>query len=294
MNSYWSTYVQKSEELYCSRALRFHDGNKDLWLKALQIENGMKILEVGCGGGIFCHRIKRYLPNTDVTGLDFDIGHIEYAKAKAIELNINCRFVAGDATGLPFDDNTFDVCFSHTVMGFCEPNLFVKEQYRVLKPSGKMVVMCVINRGNKPESWIPTDSCEEYELFNKLWDEASKNNLSNIKRYDDNETHYFEYLQKHNFKNVSADALAVVTYAPDSANVSAKMAIEQINEDRLSELCSVKKAHRLAPDALSNDEYNLMLEMINRRYDNRIEQYKIGEKIWDYHVSTVLAISGTK
>ncbi|HAN21332.1 MAG: hypothetical protein A2Y15_07180 [Clostridiales bacterium GWF2_36_10] len=125
-NTYWSTYVQESEELYRSRALRFHDGNKDLWLKAFQIENGMKVLEVGCGGGIFCHRIKTYLPDTDVTGLDFDTGHIEYAKTKSLELNLNCKFVNGDATSLPFEDNTFDTCFSHTVINFCEPNDFLK------------------------------------------------------------------------------------------------------------------------------------------------------------------------
>lgn len=27
MNTYWSQYVQKTEELYLSRALKFHSGN---------------------------------------------------------------------------------------------------------------------------------------------------------------------------------------------------------------------------------------------------------------------------
>ena len=100
MNSDWSRYVQTSEELYRSRALRFHDGNRDLWLQALGVKDGMKVLELGCGGGIFCHRIKTYLPNTRVTGLDFDTGHIKYAKAKSVEFGLDCAFINGDATAL--------------------------------------------------------------------------------------------------------------------------------------------------------------------------------------------------
>lgn len=82
MNLYWSKYVQKSEELYLSRALKFHKGNIDKWADAMQLCDGMKILEVGCAGGLLCHRIKEYMPNASITGIDFDIGHIEYAKTE--------------------------------------------------------------------------------------------------------------------------------------------------------------------------------------------------------------------
>lgn len=294
MDRYWSTYVQKTEELYESRALRFRDDNKELWLKILQISNGMNVLEVGCGGGVFCHRVKTYLPDTKVTGLDFDVGHIEYAKSKSAKLNLDCKFIAGDAADLPFYENTFDVCFSHTVMNFCEPNSFVSEQFRVLKPGGKIIILCVINSGNKPESWVPTEDCEEKDLFDRLWSQASKNDYSNVKKYVNDEHKYFEYLSKSGFRDVSVDALAVVAFAPDSANVSTNLAISQINEDRLSELSSIEKARRMAPEALTDNEYNLMIRMINRRYDKKIIQYKNGEKTWDYRVSTMLAISGTK
>jgi len=53
----------------------------------------MKVLEIGCGGGIFCHRIKTYLPSCEVTGLDFDIAHIEYANEKSAALGIDCTFI---------------------------------------------------------------------------------------------------------------------------------------------------------------------------------------------------------
>ena len=79
MNTYWSTYVQKTEELYLSRSLKFHRGNMGRWIEAMELRDEMKILEVGCAGGLLCHRIKERLPNTEITGLDFDTRHISYA-----------------------------------------------------------------------------------------------------------------------------------------------------------------------------------------------------------------------
>ena len=292
-NYYWSTYVQESAELYHSRSLRFHDGNRDLWLKALQIEDGMRVLEVGCGSGIFCHRIKSYLPGVKITGLDRDTGHIEFARAKAEELSLDCEFVNGDASSLPFGDNSFDLCFSHTVFSFCDPDLFVNEQRRVLKPGGKMAVACIIHGGHN-QDWTPTENCEEKELFDKLWTEAEKNENCNIKRYETDETRCFEYLHKYGFKDISAEAIAALKYAPDCANVSDEMAEAQINDGRITELSSVEKARRLAPDCLSPEEFASLLEMINRRFDKRIDQYRRGEKLWDWYTGTVLVISGTK
>lgn len=294
MNTYWSQYVQKTEELYLSRSLKFHRENIDKWVEVMQLRDGMKILEVGCAGGLLCHRLKERLPNAEITGLDFDTGHIDYAKKKTIDLNLRCDFVAGDATKLPFEDNTFDTCYSHTVMDFCGPEKFVSEQHRVLKPGGKMIVMAGYSRGFKPEEWIPTDDCEEKELFDKVWAAASDNPNSQIKRYESRTEKYFAYLAAQGFRNISIDAMATVNYAPDCDNVDDEMARAQINEDRISELCSVEKAYKMAPNALSETEYQTLQDMINRRYDKKIQQYENGEKNWEFRIATTVLISGTK
>lgn len=294
MNTYWSQYVQKTEELYLSRALKFHKGNIDRWIDAMGLLDGMKILEVGCAGGLLCHRLKERLPNAEITGVDFDTGHIDYARKKTMELKLQCDFVVGDATELPFGDNIFDVCYSHTVMNFCDPEKFVKEQYRVLKPGGRMIVMDVCNRGVKPEEWVPTDDCEEKVLFDRLWAAASENPDSRIKRYEDRTERYFSYLAGQGFRDISIDAVATVNYAPDCDNIDDEMALAQINEDRVSELCSVEKARMLAPDALSAAEHQMLSDMINRRYDKRIEQYENGQKDWRFRIATTVLISGRK
>lgn len=294
MNAYWSQYVQKTEELYLSRALKFHSGNIERWADIMQLQDGMKILEVGCAGGLLCHRLKERFPNAEITGLDFDTGHIDFAKKKTKELNLSCDFIAGDATQLPFGDDVFDICYSHTVINFCNPEKFVGEQYRVLKPNGRIIVMDVYNRGAKPEEWIPTDDCEEKELFDKVWAAASDNPNSRIKRYEDRTEKYAAYLAAQGFHNVSIDAMATVNYAPDFHNVEEEMARAQINDDRISELSSVEKAYKMAPKALSESEYHSLVDMINRRYDKKIKQYESGEKNWEFRVATTVFISGTK
>lgn len=294
MNTYWSQYVQKTEELYLSRALKFNRGNMDKWIAAMELRDGMKILEVGCAGGLLCHRLKECLPNAEITGLDFDTGHIAFAERKAKELNLQCSFVAGDAVKLPFEDGSFDVCCSHTVMNFCEPRKFVGEQYRVLKPGGRMIIMDVYGRGLSPEAWVPTDGCEEKELFNKVWSAASENPNSEIKRYENRPEKYAGYLEAQGFHNISVDAMATVNFAPDYDNVDDETALAQINDDRISELSSVEKAYALAPDGLSQEEYRDLTDMINRRYDEKIRQYKSGSKSYDFRIATTVLISGTK
>lgn len=293
MNHYWSTYVQKTEELYQSRALKFHPGNMGRWAEVMQLRDGMEILEVGCAGGLLCHRIKAYFPNTKVTGIDFDLGHIEYARRKTQELGLCCDFVAGDATNLPFEENTFDVCCSHTVINFCDPAFFVKEQWRVLKSGGRMIIMCVLGNG-RAEEWVPTEDCEEKELFDRLWTGASQNANSKIKRYEDRMEKYFAYLEQQGFRDISANVMSTIKYAPDCANVTREMALAQINEDRMSEISSAEKAHTMAPDVLTDGEYALLQDMIHRRWDRRVEQYERGEKTWEVRVATTVLISGTK
>ena len=294
MNTYWSEYVQKTEELYLSRALKFHSGNMDKWIDVMQLHDGMNILEVGCAGGLLCHRLKERLQRAEITGVDFDIGHIDFAKKKSAELNLKCNFIAGDATQLPFADNAFDVCYSHTVINFCEPTKFVSEQYRVLKPGGKMIIMDVYDRSNKPEEWIPNDECEEKALFDKVWAAANDNPNSQVKRYENRTEKYFAYLAAQGFHAISIDAMASVNYAPNCDNIDDETARLQINEDRVLELNSVEKAYKRAPHALSKTEYQTLLDFINRRYDKKIKQYEDGEKNWEFRIATTVLISGTK
>ncbi len=295
MNTIWSQYVQTSEELYQSRDLRFNDSNKDLWLNAIGVKSGQNILEVGCGGGVFCHKIKKYVPDVKITGLDLDTAHIEYARAKALELGLDCTFVNADATAMPFGDNSFDLCFSHTVAEHIPHEPFFGEQYRVLKPGGRITVLSVRTRlGVKNNDWDNIGD-EVKALLEKAWSKAGDfDKEHNIGAFEMDEHEYPRELEKAGFHHVNVDFFTVVDYAPDNASVPDEIAIKQINSQRIGWLASVQKALNRCPDALTEHEKSALINLINERFDKRIKQYYNGEKLWDFTTVAVLAVSGRK
>ena len=132
MSSIWSEFVQKAGTLYTSRSVRFDAFFRGKYVSSFEIPDGAKILEVGCGPGALSSSLSRWYPNSTVVGLDFDESFIDFARAH----DKNCEFIVGDATALPFSDNSFDVTISNTVSEHIEPEKFYGEQYRVLKSGG--------------------------------------------------------------------------------------------------------------------------------------------------------------
>lgn len=295
MDTTWSKYVQTTEELYYSRDMRFNDFNKELWLKAIGAKSGDNILEVGCAGGAFCHKLKKYLSDVKITGLDLDAGHIEFARKKSQELGLQVDFVIGDATAMPFADNTFELCFSHTVAEHIPHVPFFGEQYRVLKKGGRIVVLSVRSRlGVKDTNWNLMSE-EECTLMEKAWSRAGNFDAEhNIGAYEMDEHEYPAELEKAGFRNVNVDLFSFVDYAPDNASVSDEMAIKQINCHRLHSLASLQKALNISPDALTKVEREALIKLINDRYDKRIELYKSGVKLWDFSTLAVLVATGVK
>ena len=295
MENMWSTFIQTSEELYASRSVRFREDNKDLWLAAMKLYDELNILEIGCGGGLFCHRIKTFLPNCIVTGLDRDIGHIQFAVEKSKELDLDCSFIQGDALNLPFDNNSFDACTSHTVIEHVETTGFLKEQYRVLKPNGVISVLSVRTSMNiYPENSMP-DNQEEQTLLNKAWENAnSYDKAHGVGQYELKEVGFPIALESAGFINVNVNFIAVTCYAPDNNAFSREMALSQINCYRISTLESVNKALRINPHGLTQTEKETLITLINKRFDDRILLYEQGQKLWDMATSNVMVTTGNK
>ena len=292
----WSDYIQSSEELYRSRSLRFRADNAAVWLPFLHIENGSFVLEIGCAGGSLLHRVKQLVPSITARGLDRDSGHIEYAKAKTSEMGLDCGFQVGDALSLPFEDNLFDVIFSHTLTGHVPMAPFLSEQLRVLKPGGRVVVLSARTKlGLNAENWKPIET-DEQALFDKLWGavDMSLDREIGVGAYEIDEQKYPAALESAGFEQVDIDFFTVVDYAPDNHSTSDEMAMEQIETKRTHALESVTKALRRAPEALSENEKAELFRKINDRYDTRITQYRTGEKQWDVTTSTVLCAAGCK
>ncbi|MCL4385288.1 MAG: class I SAM-dependent methyltransferase [Actinobacteria bacterium] len=98
---------------------------------------GMKILDVGIGTGIFALEFAKR--GMDVSGIDPSNKMIEIATKRGLSAKV------GSGEAIPFEDNLFDAVLSMTSLEFSNnPDKFVSEMTRVAKPSG-IVVVAVLN-----------------------------------------------------------------------------------------------------------------------------------------------------
>ena len=80
---------------------------------ALELQAGNSVLDVGCGTGWFTRRAAA--EGARVAGLDLDESALEFARQRGPG---PLEFVRGDATGLPFEDRSFDKVMSVTALCF--------------------------------------------------------------------------------------------------------------------------------------------------------------------------------
>lgn len=101
---------------------------------------GDKVLEVGCGIGTDLMQYAK--AGAKVVGVDLTPEAIKVTKDRFKKMNLAGRFLVADAEKLPFKSKTFDFVFSFGVIHHTpNPEKAIREIYRVLKPSGKAVVM---------------------------------------------------------------------------------------------------------------------------------------------------------
>lgn len=110
--------VSRRKELIFSRLLKNHS------------LHGKRILELGCGTGRFSTQIK-------VNGGNLTVLDIGVSLTRAVSKACSCEGVAGDATQLPFKNESFDMiisseCIEHTSY----PLLSIKEMCRVCRRGG--------------------------------------------------------------------------------------------------------------------------------------------------------------
>lgn len=99
------------------------------------MKKGDKILDIGCGRGDFSRSFKDL--GLQVTGIDRERG--DEAMLESIDVRLSDDLENND---LPFEDNSFDVVFSKSVIEHMgNPNTFMKETYRVLRPGGRVITM---------------------------------------------------------------------------------------------------------------------------------------------------------
>jgi hypothetical protein len=101
-------------------------------------------------------------------------------------------------------------------------------------------------------------------------------------------------LETAGFTGVDVQFVSLTAYAPDNASAPDDLALRQINGKRIGALENVRKALRITPEALTAGEREELTALINRRYDERVRNYRAGEKVWDMETSTVMVCGGVR
>lgn len=75
------------------------------------LEAGQKILDVGCGMAHLLYEFSQVVPSIEVTGMDISDYALQHAKEE-----VRPYLIKGNATELPFEDDSFDLVISLTTL----------------------------------------------------------------------------------------------------------------------------------------------------------------------------------
>ena len=100
-----------------------------------EIKPGKKILEVGCGTGIFTEKLAQ--TGAEVLAIDLSPDLLMKARNRVLKNNVN--LIEADLEKLPFDKNSFDSVVGVSILHHVDLGKALREIYRVLKVGGKIV-----------------------------------------------------------------------------------------------------------------------------------------------------------
>ncbi|MCG7920787.1 MAG: methyltransferase domain-containing protein [Candidatus Thiodiazotropha lotti] len=124
-------------------------------IKLSDFSADMHILDVGCGIGGSARRLADVV-GCRVTGIDLSEHYIATADALSglVGMEERVEFQASNALDLPFYDATFDGIWSIQMnMNIHDKVDWLREQYRVLKPGGRLVLYEVCGNVNTPPNF---------------------------------------------------------------------------------------------------------------------------------------------
>lgn len=146
-----------------------------IFLRALRLPKGGRVLEVGCGRGTALPVIQRILSPSSLVGLDIEVRFLFEARAKDVSGGA-ARLVHGDLRHLPFPNASFDTVIDFGTcyhVGGAEQAL--REICRVLAPRGVFATESKLAQGSETSTLICVDSRSGWRV-----EDASALNVGDI------------------------------------------------------------------------------------------------------------------
>jgi ubiquinone/menaquinone biosynthesis C-methylase UbiE len=136
---------------------------QELILDLLKPGPGDKILDAGCGTGVFT--LDFIQAGSKVTGLDISLPMLLRARSKTTGSLLDP--LLGDMLALPFRDNSFDKAVSITALEFIEDGRSVlRELFRVTRKGG-MIVVATLNSLSPWAEMRKKEASEGHPIFQK-------------------------------------------------------------------------------------------------------------------------------
>lgn len=156
------------------------------YLKEKGLKDGMVFADIGCGPGFFV------FPASEIVGKDGKVYAIDTQQEMLDELkkrkpSKNVIVLKSDETKLPLDSSIIDIAIMVFVMHeIYHPIDFLKEVKRILKPSGRLIVIDwekkAEEKGPPFEERLPRGKAKE--LFHKTGFEKIEANSLNPSHYE--------------------------------------------------------------------------------------------------------------
>lgn len=125
----WDKYWTSNNLLYV---------NKIVEMLAPHLTDQTKIIEIGAGSGATSLKFTEY--NVRVTSFDYSQSAVNLIAKNAKDHNTKMNIVQGDAFNLPFENESFDICFHQGLIEhFTNPLPMLIEQKRILKKNGLLL-----------------------------------------------------------------------------------------------------------------------------------------------------------
>jgi ubiquinone/menaquinone biosynthesis C-methylase UbiE len=130
--------------------------------RILDLQSNDILLEVGFGSGMF---IKKYASHVSrISGLDYSEDMVKLASSinKDLIKSEKAEFKQGNISSLPWSDNTFSAVVGiETFFFWPKPEEALKEIFRVLSPSGRLVLEMAYNKDDGKDH---TKTIEKHKL----------------------------------------------------------------------------------------------------------------------------------